>query len=205
MVIKWNAKSFEMERVEYRPEHKKVYADTNSFRIGMVNQGRGELYNKCCLCGWNESQPDMSHIIPSKNKGRCGVENIAPLCPNHHREFDRDVLSVEDKLKLFDWMVEAIPRDEDDAIEDDPDLTPDHWAVFRYYSQDRRGIIATAEIMSITPEEVRGLLADLRKKQPSLFPTEKEKHRFGQQNMPRDGYNLCNIDNIDESEIIQKF
>jgi predicted restriction endonuclease len=47
----------------------------------------------CCICGWNESTVDMAHIISHVNGGSCWIDNIIPLCPNHHRVLDRGIAS----------------------------------------------------------------------------------------------------------------
>lgn len=147
----------------------------------------------------------MAHIIPNAKKGRCSVENIAPLCPNCHRLFDAHQLSEKEKFKLFEWMRENIPREEKNSVGTDKNIKPEHWEVFRYYVQEKKGTLATAELVQRTPTEVKKLLSELRKMHPELFNTEREYLRFTHQNMPRDGHKLSSIDDIDHNEIKQKF
>lgn len=53
-----------------------------------------KLYKSCCICGWNEWSIDLCHILPAKNGGDYSINNIVPLCPNHHRLLDREVLRM---------------------------------------------------------------------------------------------------------------
>lgn len=46
----------------------------------------------CCICNWNEDSIDIHHIIPKKYGGSNELENLTPLCPNHHRLADRGKL-----------------------------------------------------------------------------------------------------------------
>lgn len=39
----------------------------------------------CSVCGWNEAQCDVHHILPKKNGGTNDNSNLTILCPNHHR------------------------------------------------------------------------------------------------------------------------
>lgn len=43
---------------------------------------------------------DLAHIVPRSGGGRYTKENLTPLCPNHHRLFDRGRLTREDKAKI---------------------------------------------------------------------------------------------------------
>ena len=57
--------------------------------------------NKCCICGYDK-HIEIAHVRPvsdfSEDSLVCEINhinNIIPLCPNHHWEFDNGVLSKE--------------------------------------------------------------------------------------------------------------
>lgn len=56
----------------------------------------------CCICGFNRTV-DFCHIKWAKDGGRIKQENIAILCPNHHRLFDRNKLTAEEKGKIITY------------------------------------------------------------------------------------------------------
>lgn len=68
-----------------------------------------EHYLKCCLCGWDEANVDLAHLIPHLEGGSCSFDNIVPLCPNHHRVYDRG-LSREVHMEIFAEFLEDIAR-----------------------------------------------------------------------------------------------
>ena len=87
------------------------------------------------------------------------------------------------------------------------EITDEHWSAFRYANQEKKSFKSTAELIGVTRERVKELLAELRKAEPSLFPYEKEKYQFGAQNMAREGRKMLSynqVRNID-SQIKQKF
>lgn len=49
----------------------------------------------CCVCGFNRSV-DFAHIVWKKDGGKIRKDNIAILCPNHHRLFDSGKLTEEE-------------------------------------------------------------------------------------------------------------
>lgn len=53
-------------------------------------------YKSCCVCGWNKDSVDFAHIVPARHGGEYTISNIVPLCPNHHRLYDKNKLSKED-------------------------------------------------------------------------------------------------------------
>ena len=54
----------------------------------------------CMICGFNRAI-DKAHIIPKSKGGRKCIW----LCPNHHRLFDRDKLSVEEHETLKEFLL----------------------------------------------------------------------------------------------------
>lgn len=40
------------------------------------------------ICGWTKTINDVAHIIPQRDGGPTTLDNVAILCPNHHRMFD---------------------------------------------------------------------------------------------------------------------
>ena len=67
------------------------YTSHNTFRV-MV---RRYFIPGCALCGWDEANCDVCHIIARKHGGSDDVSNVILLCPNHHRVFDRGLIPVE--------------------------------------------------------------------------------------------------------------
>lgn len=59
-----------------------------------------EFYNNCCICGWDESSIDLSHIGLHSKGFHFTYDNIIPLCPNHHRLFDKDLFNETEKEKI---------------------------------------------------------------------------------------------------------
>ncbi len=66
--------------------------------------GVNKLYSSCCICGWQECKIDLCHIIPHKNGGDYSINNIVPLCPNHHRVLDRNLLRVHEMNKITEFV-----------------------------------------------------------------------------------------------------
>jgi uncharacterized Zn-finger protein len=48
----------------------------------------------CIICGWNIAV-DLHHILPKHKGGRISEDNIAILCPNHHRMAHLGLLTPE--------------------------------------------------------------------------------------------------------------
>ncbi len=58
--------------------------------------------SKCQICG-EDRVVDVAHIIPRNGQGRRHLEpldRILGLCPNHHRLFDQDKLTIEEFQKI---------------------------------------------------------------------------------------------------------
>lgn len=66
-----------------------------------ANNKRYTKYNKvltllpCEICGWNKASRDVHHIVPISDGGSNEVSNLISLCPNCHREADRNLISQE--------------------------------------------------------------------------------------------------------------
>ena len=72
-------------------EHKHI----NTFRKWV----RYFFKDLCAICGWDKTSNDICHIVPTKSGGPHSVENIIVLCPNHHRMFDQDKISMDEIIK----------------------------------------------------------------------------------------------------------
>lgn len=66
---------------------------------------------KCVICGYDK-HIEIAHIkavSEFSNKDKISIindiSNIIPLCPNHHWEFDNNMLSIEDKKEIDKYMV----------------------------------------------------------------------------------------------------
>jgi predicted restriction endonuclease len=64
--------------------------------------------SKCVICGWNKLDYKGrtlvigSHVRPFKNQSYFdSFNNIIPLCPNHHIEFDRGNLMIDPESKII--------------------------------------------------------------------------------------------------------
>ena len=68
--------------------------------------------NLCCsLCGWNEAQCDLHHIIHKQDGGADSIENLIVVCPNCHRKIHslgNAFISTEElfehSLKDLNWQ-----------------------------------------------------------------------------------------------------
>ncbi len=63
--------------------------ETALFKKEIIRRGLSDFYNMCCVCAWNEAPVDLCHVYSFENGGSCSLDNMVPLCPNHHRVFDR--------------------------------------------------------------------------------------------------------------------
>ena len=108
MVLRWDNRTTQMVKVDCQPMHRQVFATIDGFRQAMFSpeRNRGKLYTKCCICGWDDGAVDLAHIVPLKSGGKFSLDNIAPLCPNHHRLFDRKKFTDGQKMVLYNWMTE---------------------------------------------------------------------------------------------------
>ncbi len=65
---------------------------------------------KCEVCGYALSV-DVHHLIPRSQNGKDDADNLAVLCPNHHREVHIGILDKEDILKFRQLLVEVAEDD----------------------------------------------------------------------------------------------
>lgn len=60
---------------------------------------------RCSLCGLDESAVlDAAHLVPHSSGGLPTAENGRPLCANHHRAFDRQLLFWDGESQAFGWV-----------------------------------------------------------------------------------------------------
>jgi hypothetical protein len=98
-----------------KPDNQKHLPDRNrdisNFYNFLKKHNLNDYYNRCCICDWSRANIDLCHVRAHKDKGYLEIENIVPLCPNHHRLFDRDELeSYEyESIQHFLWtMVDKV-------------------------------------------------------------------------------------------------
>ena len=72
--------------------------------------------SRCIICGWAEAV-DVHHIIPRRHGGTNNLDNLAVLCPNHHRLADLKLISAE---KLTSKVLSAIAQLSDRLPRFDP-------------------------------------------------------------------------------------
>ncbi len=57
-------------------------------------------FSICEICGYKRFV-EISHIVPNKDGGSYEKYNILFLCPNHHRLFDRNLLTEQETGKIM--------------------------------------------------------------------------------------------------------
>ena len=83
-----------------------------------------------------------------------------------------------------------------------------HWECFRLANQEKRPINDVAEFLGIDRQQVKDLLAELRKAEPLLFPYEREYLEFGHYRLPTQKLSSQPtnfFDGLCEEDIRQKF
>lgn len=65
---------------------------------------------RCCICGYDK-HIEVAHIKPVSDfssddmvKDINDIGNIIPLCPNHHWEFDNNMMSDSDKSQIDNYI-----------------------------------------------------------------------------------------------------
>lgn len=76
----------------------------NEFLKLLSDKNLSVFYKFCCVCGWNETTVDLAHIVPNRKYGVYHLNNIVPLCPNHHRTFDYQIMPIEEKIIIESFV-----------------------------------------------------------------------------------------------------
>jgi hypothetical protein len=59
----------------------------------------------CIVCG-EKRVVDAAHLIPAKCGGAGWIPNIIPLCPNHHRIYDKECLTDAECQNIVNWLIQ---------------------------------------------------------------------------------------------------
>lgn len=85
-----------------------------------VPNGRTPLLEsdgRCEICGFDRFV-ELCHIVPARFGGPAVSSNILKLCPNHHRLFDRNLLSSDEILKVWPRISAALKARPDEMLTD---------------------------------------------------------------------------------------
>jgi len=100
-VIVW--KVCKRNHFSIKKAHSKIYLTNESntgkknFLLRQIQEfGLSEVFDHCCVCGWDKGPIDYAHVIPGRSNGDYTIHNVVPLCPNHHRLFDVGKLMPEE-------------------------------------------------------------------------------------------------------------
>lgn len=63
----------------------------------------------CVVCG-ERRLTEAAHLVPANEGGPGMVENIIPLCPSHHRFYDRGLLTDAENTQLVDFLFVKYPN-----------------------------------------------------------------------------------------------
>ena len=92
-----------------KPDNKRIYPTRNTdvtiFANYLTRNNLRQFYDNCCICDWKRASIDLCHVRPHRFNGFYELENIIPLCPNHHRLFDKDGLESweYESIQCFLW------------------------------------------------------------------------------------------------------
>lgn len=87
------------------------YKDPFRYKIALGKHARAvfnrsDKEKKCRVCGY-DTFCEISHVRAVADfpetalvKDINSIDNLVPLCPNHHKEYDHNLLSKEDKKKI---------------------------------------------------------------------------------------------------------
>jgi hypothetical protein len=81
-------------------EDQSLWSRSNNFSRGLAARGSAGV---CAICGFDRFI-ERAHIVPARFGGPVAEFNILPLCPNHHRLFDHNLLTLEE-FRLIEPMV----------------------------------------------------------------------------------------------------
>jgi hypothetical protein len=76
------------------PNYRGSSNQTTARQLAFSRYGR-----RCMVCGW-ETAVDVHHVTPVRHGGTNDVENLAVLCPNHHRMADAGLLTQTELTAL---------------------------------------------------------------------------------------------------------
>ena len=85
-VKNWNSRNKERRKEIDRKAAKKIWRNSRK-------------NFSCCICGFDRTI-DFCHIEARRKGGKVNMNNITTLCPNHHRLFDRGLLTLEENAKV---------------------------------------------------------------------------------------------------------
>lgn len=71
----------------------------------------------CVVCGENRVV-DAAHLIEKRSGGYGTESNIIPLCPTHHRLYDRGLLSDEENNRFVNFLYIKYPNLEEELREE---------------------------------------------------------------------------------------
>lgn len=77
--------------------------------LDMVRQvDRDKIRPKGCLVCGEKRTTEAAHLVPRRAQGRGEIGNLVPMCPTHHKCYDRALLTVEEmttlETKCREWM-----------------------------------------------------------------------------------------------------
>jgi hypothetical protein len=77
------------------------YSCNQTFR----QMARKLFIDQCAICGWKETPCDVCHIVAIKDGGPNTFDNVTILCPNHHRMFDRGLISIQEVIRTRETIL----------------------------------------------------------------------------------------------------
>ncbi len=81
-----------------------------NIRRRLKNMAFSSYGENCEVCGYALSV-DVHHLIPRSEDGKDEADNLAVLCPNHHREVHIGILTKNDILRFRKQLVEMAEDD----------------------------------------------------------------------------------------------
>ncbi len=87
-----------------------IYSHVNrrKYRFRQPGLSRSAITNTflrdaaCAVCGWTRCL-DAAHITPASKGGTMEESNLLPLCPNHHRLFDKGRLTTDELYRIEEY------------------------------------------------------------------------------------------------------
>jgi len=93
--------------ITYEQLERKPSSEESKKRIKRLYSTTGLRYKwnklyepKCCICGWCDGKGlnmgnELHHIVPVNKGGTNTMSNVVLLCPNHHHQADKRIISTE--------------------------------------------------------------------------------------------------------------